>query len=224
LTKFDYSVNLLSGSFSFHRHILPLGGWCRNGTSHLTFCLKSKKIYNEQAIAIRAAGSTYQVATLRNELRSLQVERTPDSVFRTHLNELVYKTRSSNKPVKYFLMTLEHYSRWYNDGAIGRPKCKDTTRVFDFANTTIEHIYPQNPDNPIQELEGVLNNLGNLTFLGPDDNNAAGNKPFEEKRSIFQVSSVSLNRDIAKNDSWDKAKVEERQEDLTEMALKVFSV
>jgi hypothetical protein len=41
LTKLVESVNLLSGSFSFHKPILPLGGWCRKGTSHLTFCLKS---------------------------------------------------------------------------------------------------------------------------------------------------------------------------------------
>lgn len=185
------------------------------------------EIYNKQAQTIRAAhpsGIVYRTSSLRDALRSLQVEKTPDSVFSTHLNELVYQTRGSNKPLKYFLMTLEHYARWYYDGATRQPECRDTTRVFDFANTTIEHIYPQNSSSPDTELENLINSLGNLTFLGADDNNAGGNKSFSQKKPIFESSSVLLNRKIAENSIWSKTEVEEHQAELIRIALKVFSV
>jgi hypothetical protein len=183
------------------------------------------RVYNQQAEAIRASTNTpYRIQRLRESLRSLQAERAPDSVFRSHLGELAYKPRGGNKPLKYLLLTLEHYARWYEDGADGLPECKDDTRVFDFSNTTIEHIYPRNPDSPDPNLEELVDELGNLTFLGPGDNEAAGNQEFEDKRPIFEASSVLLNRMIAENSTWDARRVAGRQDKLIEMALAIFSV
>lgn len=183
------------------------------------------RTYNREAQAIRALETApYRVRRLRDELRSLQAERAPDSVFRSHLTELTYKPRGGNRPLKYLLMTLEHYARWYGEGAQSEPECKNDTRVFDFANTTIEHIYPQGADPPEPDLEELVHELGNLTFLGPDDNQAMANEEFAEKKQFFEESSVLLNRKMAENDTWDGAAVEARQERLIKMALDVFSV
>jgi len=122
-------------------------------------------------------------------------------------------------------MTLEHYARWYRNGANGEAECLDKTIVFDFGNTTIEHIYPQHPENPVADLDEMVDDLGNLTFLGPGDNVIGGNMSYLEKRQIFLDSSVTLNSiDIGKKDKWELDEITTHKKHLIDMALKVFSV
>lgn len=183
-------------------------------------------IYLEQSLAIRASTETnpYRVSVLKSKLRELLNANAPDPVFRSNLEQLEYMPKGSNKPLKYFLMTLEHYYRWYDDGGRGEPECRDKTRVFDFTNTTIEHIYPQRARVERPSLNPLINDLGNLTFLGSDDNQDAGNEDFLEKRLIFMQSSVALNREIGSLDQWDEASVQEHKKKLLDMALRVFTV
>jgi hypothetical protein len=183
-------------------------------------------IYLEQSVAIRASSETnpYRVSVLQSRLRDLLNDNASDPVFRSNLEQLEYSPRGSNKPLKYFLMTLEHYYRWYRDGGQGQPECRDKTRIFDFANTTIEHIYPQNARVVRPNLTPLINDLGNLTFLGPDDNQDAGNGDFLVKKPIFAESSVALNREIGLLDQWDEVAVHERKQQLLNMALKIFTI
>ncbi|TKJ16915.1 hypothetical protein CEE44_00055 [Candidatus Woesearchaeota archaeon B3_Woes] len=184
------------------------------------------KIYFEQSQLIRANPSTYDISTLRSELNSLQNSKAQDELFVTQMSaELNYNVNKTNKPLKYFLMTIEHYFKWYIEGSTGDPQCENLTRVFDFANTTIEHIYPQNATgNVIQaQLEELKHNIGNLSFLGEEDNNTGANDTFNTKKSILQTSSVLMNNKIAEKSSWDKNAVEERRDLLLDLALKVFS-
>ena len=108
----------------------------------------------------------------------------PDDVFEANLRALKYSPRGGNKHIKYLFITLEEYSKWYDRGARGVPKCIDKSRVFDFSNTTLEHVYPQSPeeDKKNSELEEIKHTLGNLTILGPTDNKELGNKNFDEKK------------------------------------------
>jgi len=68
----------------------------------------------------------------------------------------------------------------------------------------------------------VKHALGNLTVLGPGENDKLANKPFLEKRKLLSASSMRLNTDIAKETDWTKTAVEDRTERLVKMALKVF--
>ena len=72
------------------------------------------------------------------------------------------------------------------------------------------------------ELEIVKHALGNLTILGPEDNSALANGPPAQKLQAFAQSNLKLNRAIAENDEWTKAKVDERTKELAAIALKVF--
>lgn len=98
--------------------------------------------------------------------------------------------------------------------------------VYDFSNTTIEHIYPRNPTsiaaNP--QLDEVVNCIGNLTFLGPHDNNIAGNEDFESKKAVFRASPVLLNQEIGQEAEWNRATADNRQERLKDIALVVFTM
>jgi hypothetical protein len=183
------------------------------------------KIYLANSVNIRQNPATYSVATLEASLRQLQNTKAQDETFKTLLDNLVYKLSGGNKPLKYFLITIEHFLSWYNSGAAGTPTI-DKTVVFDFSNTTIEHIYPLHPssNNMDMELNELVNTLGNLSFLGPDDNIDLANEDFNTKKPYYANSAVKLNNEIANSNVWDINEVSARKDRLKQIALKVFQV
>lgn len=185
------------------------------------------EIYLEESVAIRQLGTNYNINSLRNKLRNLQDTEAQDDKFKLLLNELSYKPRGGNKIIKYFFITLEYYLAWYNTGANGRPKCTDKSRIFDFANTTIEHIYSQNEDTTrvIPTMESKKNLIGNLTVLDPNINNTLGNIPYSQKRIEFEKSAVLMNRDIAASyATWDLNSFEDRTNKIVTAACRIFKV
>jgi hypothetical protein len=179
-------------------------------------------VYHEQAVEIRTDPSKYKVSTLTDKLQALLDKSAKDALFRSRLQEVMYQRELTNKPLKYFLITLENYLPWYRKGATGVPKCLNKMQVFDPSATTVEHIYPENAVPADASLVPLLDTLGNLTLLGSSDNDAAGNKPFAAKKAIFEKSPLVLNQEVAKNTSWTDSVVKARQKDLEDVALKVF--
>lgn len=182
------------------------------------------KLYLKHAHAIRAS-SKAAVKHLKTELRTLVMDAVPDSVFEAKLRALQYQSRGGNAPIRYLLITLEDHLKWFEKGAQGEPKCHDKTRVFDLPGTTLEHVYPKSAGAAEEkaDLEQVKHALGNLTVLGPGENDKLANKSFAEKRTVLATSSMRLNTDIAKETAWTKAIIEARTGQLVKMALKVFT-
>lgn len=180
-------------------------------------------VYHSQAVAIRSNPGKYKVLMLRTALQDLLDKSATETVFRPGLQTLmVYSRELSNKPLKYFLITLENYLRWYREGASGVPRCLDKLLVFDPSATTIEHIYPEGASPKDPALEPLRDTLGNLTLLGSTDNDAAGNKKFAEKKKILKQSLLLLNREIATKGAWTAAVVNIRQKDLEDAAMRIF--
>jgi len=179
-------------------------------------------IYQKHAVEIRKNPKSYQINSLRKALSELIETSAPDEKFRTRLSELKYSRMTSNKPLKYLIMTVEHYAAWYHDGAKKAPVCKDKSRIFDFANGTIEHIYPANAPTKTATLEPLIDVLGNLTILGPNDNGAIGNKTFAQKKEVFAKSNISLNRVISERANWNSASIDAHKNLIVNMALKIF--
>lgn len=185
-------------------------------------------IYNNAAVQIR--NNSFDFNIFKQELRALQNTNANDDLFSEALKtKLIYsESGRSNKALKYFLMSCEYYYRWYSSNPRqALPKCMDKTLVYSFADTTIEHIYPRNPDaNDIdQALEDAKNTLGNLTFMGPSDNVTGANDNFLIKKPIFKASSVKLNSEvIAPNTKWTIAEVEAHAELLKNIAMQVFKI
>jgi hypothetical protein len=182
------------------------------------------KVYHEQAVKIRQAPQTYKAAEVRKALQELLSARATDEDFVLRLKGLKYSRDQSNKPLKYFLITIESYLKWHQSGKAGLPVCSDKMTVFDPSATTIEHIYAENSATPDAALAAVLDTLGNLTLLGVGDNDAAGNKPFTAKKPVFEHSSLLLNRLIAKNSSWGFAELQARQHLFEQAAKRIFRV
>lgn len=147
-----------------------------------------KNIYSQEAIAIRQNDQSYNPESLREKLNVLIQSKTPDQVFKNNLKNLKYQeTGTSNKPLKYFLMSIEYYYQWYKDGDTDQPVCFDKNRVYDFAGTSIEHIYPRNPEETDKDadIEPIKNSLGNLTIMDPQQNGTGDNEPFVRKKHFI---------------------------------------
>ena len=184
-------------------------------------------IYQKEAKEIRTNPTIYQVASYRRKLQNLENHKASNATFEPLLKqELIYNPGAGNKNLKYFILTAEYYLRWYEDGAVGDPKCYDHNRIFDFATTTIEHVYPQNAPASVQDtrLDPLKNTLGNLTILGSLDNTTAGNSDFATKREIFKNSSVLMNHWIAGNTNWNPKTIQAHTDRLIGLAMKVFTV
>lgn len=94
---------------------------------------------------------------------------------------------------------------------------------------TIEHIMPQTPTPWWEDHLGEtwrethelrLHTLGNLTLTGY--NAELSNGAFPTKRNFFFQSPVHLNRSITRFEKWDSDSIQQRGEELAELALKTW--
>ncbi len=194
------------------------------GSAHIS---PATKVYHEHAKIIRSQPSAYSVGKLRGALKELIEKYASGKRFSLAISELAYAPRSSrrnNSNIRYFLVAIEDYHLWYDNGAQGMPICKDKSKIIDMADVSLEHIYPQNLGygNQIEEIEPIKNSLGNLTLLGVKENDKIGNKPFDEKRQLYEKSSLRINRNIARNEKWTKLEIEMRTAQLAKIAEKIF--
>ena len=73
------------------------------------------------------------------------------------------------------------------------------------------------------EREATLNTLGNLTITTDSLNASMSNASFEDKApALIEHSNLTLNRDIAKRDTWDEAAIRERGETLATLAMQIW--
>lgn len=133
----------------------------------------------------------------------------------------IYQMNSKNKV--YILERLE------NDNTL---EDKDVYRHVDAGDYSIEHIMPQHlTPTWIKALgadyeqihEQWLHRIANLTLTAY--NSKYSNSSFEEKKTMehgFSQSGIRLNQDIAKKDKWTLAELEERDNALTQQALKIW--
>lgn len=183
-----------------------------------------KKIYFDAALSIRNNPADYDEEDLRQDLKELIDNKAPNDRFQHSLTSLEYKTRASNKHLKYFLLTTEYYYRWYKNGGNGEPICFDKTRLYSFSGTSIEHMYPRNASQDVMnhDLEELKNTLGNLTIMDPTQNNIGDNYPFVEKKHLYENSTSDLTKEIGEKGSWEVAEIEWHKNNLISAALKIF--
>lgn len=94
----------------------------------------------------------------------------------------------------------------------------DTNRVVsnDAEEISIEHIWPQNPDERFDEetkaqIEEHKHRLGNLALMTPEDNAAKGNDPFPDKKADFDSSKFRMLNGVFENDEWSVEKIDARE-------------
>lgn len=134
----------------------------------------------------------------------------------------LYNIKSKNR--MYLFERLENY------------KNKEIVKIEDNSDITIEHIFPQNPDQKWRLEIGnqdynllknnYLNTIANLTLSG--NNGKLGNRIFKEKRDMkdagYRDSRLWLNKYISEIDNWGKVELEERFKILSNRFFRIWSI
>lgn len=171
------------------------------------------------------SNSAVDFAKLRGSLRDLLDKRASNSTFRNVITEFFhYDAGSAAKAnIRHLLTTIEDYRPWIEMGAEG-PPVPTVITVTDLSQVTIEHIYPVGCPSPDPTLQPHVNQLGNLSYWGPDENSDAGNSDFASKVPAYAASKVRLNNELATFGRWDLAALKAREERLIEQACLIFTV
>ena len=123
------------------------------------------------------------------------------------------------------------FERFENYGTI---EAKDVYTHLGKNTYTIEHIMPQHLTPAWTEALGAnageihatwLHRLANLTLTGYNPN--LSNKLFQEKRDAeeggYKVSGLKMNQKIAMKESWGLSELEERNEEMLALAMKIWA-
>jgi uncharacterized protein with ParB-like and HNH nuclease domain len=139
-----------------------------------------------------------------------------------HTSEL-YDNRSQTR--QKICLLLDSINRHLSKGSGGYTKLD--------AAATIEHIFPQTPDQIWKKDVGdqweqvfrdQLHTLGNLTLVTQEWNSSLSNAPFKDKRAKLANHALRLNSDYFSRPipHWGKEAIQERAEFLTQQVLDIW--
>lgn len=126
--------------------------------------------------------------------------------------------------LRYFLFRYEEYLVKQDGIKLDAPLWKQIWE--NTAYSTIEHIFPQEPDPSWVGKIGKgrdrtinnVNRLGNLLLLPPGENSRANNKNFTAKKAIYKKFPLRIIKEVIDVSDWDKSQIEKREEKLLEWA------
>lgn len=89
----------------------------------------------------------------------------------------------------------------------------------------LEHIYPQKPmeNHRLDDHDGVLNRLGNLTLLSARLNQALRNAPFAQKRPKYKESQLFITNELITYDDWNLETIDKRQREFAGRASTIWA-
>jgi hypothetical protein len=102
-----------------------------------------------------------------------------------------------------------------------------------FSAKSIEHVFPQNPDEGSGWLVGVkredipdfAHQIGNLVLISKSKNSAAGNMEFDEKKKKYlkpRVTDYPRSNQVLGYDKWTKSEIESRTNEVAKTFLDDF--
>ncbi len=172
----------------------------------------------------------FSVSLLQGKYREIITTKdVNDDYFKSGLLSLSYSRRGDNRPIKYLMVTIQENWDWLtapNELSIRRRfNMEDKTVVFDFNNTTIEHLYPYSAreGESSDEMEELKNRIGNLVILDINTNSSNADLPFAEKKDNFINSGIGIHEMLADPDTWETEQYELLKERYIELSLRAFS-
>lgn len=86
-------------------------------------------------------------------------------------------------------------------------------------------LYLKDDENKIKDLHAKkLNNIGNLTIMKDTWNESNSNKLFEQKKNYYKQSEFTITKDLNTFKKWDFEEIEKRQQELSLLASKIWSI
>lgn len=150
-------------------------------------------------------------------LRALGPVYPSDEQFRAAFAEKQLRTTTARnrRVVRYILFEVER---------------QVSGRAFDYTSDryNLEHVLPEHPGDgwsafTDEQFDRCLFRLGNLTPLAVAPNRDMGNRPYEEKRPVFEQSEFEITRRLAaENETWTPERVAARQQWLARQATAIW--
>lgn len=177
-----------------------LGGWPLESS----YCQSANEIWN---------GKIKTAKGLQDAMRKIVPT---DSEFET-----AFQTASFSKHslARYYLRVLENQA---NGEAEPERIPNPNSEVI-----TLEHILPENPSpawghiEP-EKAEEYYTRIGNLALLKQKINSEIGNSGFSAKKPYYKNSDFMLTNGLTRYKTWGIHEIEERQKELTKLAIKAW--
>jgi hypothetical protein len=156
---------------------------------------EAKEIFNNDEKGLKFTSKEEAIPEAAQRLESEIGENAPDTYFADCLmrDDIIegsdrndgWRGVRNNDSVRYLLYRYEKHLR--DSGSSSSISQIPPFSQWKNEGITIEHIYPQNPEKIDNNLADVINKLGNLVLLGPEDNSIASNADYEKntKRCIL---------------------------------------
>jgi hypothetical protein len=156
-----------------------------------------------------------KITTASQESENLKSIYVADDGFAQAFSTKPLSTKRNKNLVKYILVELEN-------------TIAGTDNQYEDANSTIEHILPENPSSewetsfPSDEQEEYIYLIGNYTLLEDTLNKKAGDKPFSLKLPIYKSSVYKMNKDELNYDEWTPVIIRKHQEKMAKWACSAW--
>lgn len=187
-------------------------------------------LYPELSNSVFGLRTDFRINLLREKFRTLLAQKDPDNeFFKSGIRSLVYKRKGDNRPIKYLLVTIQENWDWLtNEPELSirrRLEMENRSVVFDFNNTTIEHLYPYSAreHDRVDSLEDKKNRIGNLVMLDLNRNRSNGDRVFADKKGNFDNSGIGIHSFILAQESWDNEAMDSLMEKYLTYSVKAFS-
>lgn len=167
-----------------------------------------EKVFNDIAIKI-SNNNTYD----KNLLSKIYVNDNEFTV--SFINKVFPENARNNKIIKYILGKYERFKGGLRDVSI--------VSELD----TIEHIYPQHPNEEWNDdnLDSLIYRLGNMCLLEKKLNNNIGNKRYAEKVEVLNQSTfITTNSISSEYPEWVQQSIIDRQKQMAKCAKTIWKI
>lgn len=167
-----------------------------------------ERAYNQ--IAINIFNDTFKRASHIKNSDIFRQLYPSDDAFKNAFEFHKMPSRRSSRKIRFLLAEIES-----NFG-----------RTINYADTTLEHVCPYNPDESWHRAFGegindIIDRLGNMVLLERDDLRRAD---FVAKKQAYLATEFRLAKKVAEYDSWDLASLNQYQSWLADQAVKSWRV
>lgn len=179
-----------------------LGG----GTLEQTYANKAKEVFS---------GKIDNTSKLLESLKDLIPQ---DRDFKERFR---ISTVSKHKYARYYLQAIENYHRGQDN-----PELLVNTNP---DSVNLEHILPEKPADSWpnfteEEINSYVKRVGNLTLMKTRENSEFKSAPFSEKKKKYKESEIWITSTLASYDDWAIESINKRQNNLSELAVKTWSL
>ena len=172
---------------------------------------------NDQEVVYNALSKSIRTTNEYNKLILKRIDPNDESFESAFSNKEFKRTSRTHKIVRYILSKIER-KLYHNDIDL-------------FSDLyTIEHIMPEsNTDNWEHIADNVyercIYRLGNLAILENALNRESGTRAYEDKKMIFEKSSLSTTKAIAQHyKAWGETEINSRQSQLANQAKQIWNL